>query len=166
MKPVICYRAHTPEWASMPTSGAGAAKNGGRWNARGRPALYLSFDPLTAVKEANQQILDFIPVTLVRYQVSGGIIADYGNPHLRETHNLGDDLMDQAWWGPQYANRLSPTQEAAEKLVAAGFDGLIYSSTQTAGRNLVLWRWNEQGATQVVAEDRHGLLPKNRDSWR
>ena len=83
--------------------------------ARGRPALYLSFDPLTAVKEANQQILDFIPVTLVRYQVSGGIIADYGDPHLREMHSLGDDLMDQAWWGPQYANRLSPTQEAAEK---------------------------------------------------
>jgi RES domain-containing protein len=98
MKPVICYRAHTPEWASMPTSGAGAAKNGGRWNAKGRPALYLSFDPLTAVKEANQQILDFIPVTLVRYQVSGGLIADYGDPHLRETHKLDDDLMDQPWW--------------------------------------------------------------------
>ncbi len=166
MTPVICYRAHTPEWASMPTSGAGAAKNGGRWNAKGRPALYLSFDPLTAVKEANQQVLDFIPVTLVRYQVSGGLIVDYSDPQLRETHKLDDDLMDQPWWGPQYANRLSPSQEAAETLIAAGFDGLIYPSTQGAGRNLVLWHWNEEGTTQVVAEDRHGLLPKNRDSWR
>lgn len=166
MTPVICYRAHTPEWASMPTSGAGAAKNGGRWNAKGRPALYLSFDPLTAVKEANQQVLDFIPVTLVRYQVSGGLIVDYSDPQLRETHKLDDDLMDQPWWGPQYANRLSPSQEAAETLIAAGFDGLIYPSTQGAGRNLVLWHWNEEGTTQVVAEDRHGLLPKNRNSWR
>ena len=116
MTPVIFYRAHTPEWASMPTSGAGAAKNGGRWNAKGRPALYMSFDPLTAVKEANQQVLDFIPVTLVRYQVSGGLIADYSDPQLRETHKLDDDLMDQPWWGPQYANRLSPSQEAAESL--------------------------------------------------
>ncbi|RNJ62813.1 MAG: RES domain-containing protein [Porphyrobacter sp. IPPAS B-1204] len=150
----------------MPTSGAGAAKNGGRWNVRGRPALYLSFDPLTAVKEANQQILDFIPVTLVRYQVSSGLIGDYDDEDLRRRHTLADDLMVQPWWGPQYAQRLSPSQEAAETLIAAQFDGLVYSSTQAAGRNLVLWRWNETGGAQVIAEDKHGLLPKNRDSWR
>lgn len=150
----------------MPTSGAGAAKNGGRWNVRGRPALYLSFDPLTAVKEANQQILDFIPVTLVRYQVSSGLIGDYDDEDLRRRHTLADDLMVQPWWGPQYAQRLSPSQEAAETLIAAGFDGLVYSSTQAAGRNLVLWRWNKTGGAQVIAEDKHGLLPKNRDSWR
>ena len=166
MEPVICYRAHTPEWAAMPTSGDGAAKNGGRWNARGRPALYVSFDPLTAVKEANQQILDFIPVTLVRYQVSSGLICVYDDAVLRQKHTLADDLMVQPWWGPQYAQRLSPSREAAEALIAAGFDGLVYSSTQAAGRNLVLWRWNETGGVQVVAEDKHGLLPKNRDSWR
>jgi len=150
----------------MPTSGAGAAKNGGRWNARGRPALYLSFDPLTAVKEANQQVLDFIPVTLVRYQVSGGLIAAYHDAAMRKKHDLADDLMIRPWWGPQYAQKLSPSQEAAEVLIAAGLDGLIYPSTQAAGRNLVLWRWNETEAPQVHAEDKHGLLPKNRDSWR
>ena len=55
----------------------GAERTVAGWNARGRPALYLSFDPLTAVQEATGKILDFIPVTLVRYQVSGGITADY-----------------------------------------------------------------------------------------
>lgn len=150
----------------MPTSGAGAAKNGGRWNARGKPALYLSFDPLTAVKEANQQILDFIPITLVRYQVSGGIIADHADTDLRKKLALEDDLKSQPWWGPQYAEQLSPTQQAAEQLFAAGFNGLIYQSTQAAGRNLVLWHWNETGGASVVAEDKHGLLPKNRDFWR
>lgn len=150
----------------MPTSGAGAAKNGGRWNARGRPALYLSFDPLTAVKEANQQILDFIPITLVRYQVSGGLIADYDDAALRKEHDLPDDLMTRPWWGPQYAQQVSPSQEAAAVMIVAGYDGLIYSSTQAAGRNLVLWRWNETVGAQVIAEDKHGLLPKNRDSWR
>ncbi len=150
----------------MPTSGAGAAKNGGRWNTRGQPALYLSFDPLTAVKEANQQILDFIPVTLVRYQVSGGMVADYGDASMRSKHDLPDDLMSQPWWGPQFADTLSPTQLAAEQLMAKGFDGLIYKSTQAAGHNLVLWRWNETGGATVRTEDKHGLLPKNRDSWR
>lgn len=121
---------------------------------------------MTAVKEANQQILDFIPITLVRYHVSGGTIADYTDASLREKFGLADDLMSQPWWGPRYAERLSPTQQAAEKLMAAGFDGLIYKSTQAAGHNLVLWRWNETGGATVVAEDTHGLLPKNRKSWR
>jgi hypothetical protein len=31
------YRMHTPRWAVMPTSGAGAAKHGGRFN---RPGVY------------------------------------------------------------------------------------------------------------------------------
>ena len=166
MEPAICYRAHTPEWASLPTSGAGAAKNGGRWNAPGKQALYLAFDPLTAVKEANQQILDFIPVTLVRYQVSGGVIANYADTDFRKKHCLADDLNAQPWWGPQFARALSPSQKAAEQLSHGGFDGLIYQSTQAAGNNLVLWNWNESGGPKVVAEDKHGLLPKNRDSWR
>ena len=62
----------------------------------------------------------------------------------------GDDLMDQAWWGPQYANRLSPTQEAAEKLVAAGSDGLILLvHPGRSGRKI--WSYGAgsgQGATQ------------------
>lgn len=166
MKPAICFRAHTPEWASTPVSGAGAAKNGGRWNVSGQHALYLSFDALTAVKESNQQILDFIPITLVRYRVAGGRIADYDDGAFRSRYGLPDDLMQRPWWGPQFADQLSLTQAAAQALVGEGFDGLTYPSSQAAGHNLVLWNWNDTGGPAVEAEDKHGLLPKNRDSWR
>jgi len=40
----IFYRFNTPRWAYRPTSGAGAAKVGGRFNRPGVDALYLSRD--------------------------------------------------------------------------------------------------------------------------
>ncbi|MDT0576397.1 RES family NAD+ phosphorylase [Croceicoccus sp. F390] len=161
-----CFRAHTPEWASTPTSGAGAAIAGGRWNRSGQEALYLSFDPLTAVKESNQQVQDFIPITLVRYQVSGGKIGDYRDESFRARFGLRDDLVETAWWGPDFEHTPAPSQKAAADLIEKGFDGLIYPSSQAAGINLVLWRWNEQGGTTVAVEDTHGVLPRDRSSWR
>ena len=54
------YRAHTPQWASRPTSGAGAAAKGGRFNREGVEALYLSLDEVTALREY-QQTSPFLP---------------------------------------------------------------------------------------------------------
>lgn len=48
------YRMHLPRWAVAPTSGAGAAKHGGRVNWPGVAALYLALDIDTAVKEYQQ----------------------------------------------------------------------------------------------------------------
>ena len=48
------FRAHTPQWASRPTSGAGAAAKGGRFNREGIEALYLSLEELTALREYQQ----------------------------------------------------------------------------------------------------------------
>jgi RES domain-containing protein len=45
------FRALTPQWASRPTSGAGAATRGGRFNREGVEALYLSLDEVTALRE-------------------------------------------------------------------------------------------------------------------
>lgn len=39
------YRMHAARWAVMPTSGAGAAKHGGRFNRPGVSALYVSDEP-------------------------------------------------------------------------------------------------------------------------
>ncbi len=47
----LAYRMHTPKWAAVPTSGAGAAVHGGRANRPGVAALYLALDVDTAVKE-------------------------------------------------------------------------------------------------------------------
>ena len=38
----LAYRAHDPRWAFAPTSGAGAAIHGGRFNPKGTAALYLA----------------------------------------------------------------------------------------------------------------------------
>lgn len=48
------FRALAPQWASRPTSGAGAAANGGRFNREGIEALYFSLDEVTALREYQQ----------------------------------------------------------------------------------------------------------------
>ncbi len=45
------FRAQSPQWPSRPTSGAGAATRGGRFNREGVEALYLSLDEVTALRE-------------------------------------------------------------------------------------------------------------------
>ena len=41
------YRALNPVYARAPLSGRGAELYGGRFNAKGTPALYTSLDPTT-----------------------------------------------------------------------------------------------------------------------
>lgn len=48
------YRFNTPRWAYRPTSGAGAAKLGGRFNRPGVDALYLSRSVETATAAYQQ----------------------------------------------------------------------------------------------------------------
>jgi RES domain-containing protein len=51
LKGVTAYRMHKPVWATMPISGAGAGKHGGRVNRPGVNALYVSLDSQTAIAE-------------------------------------------------------------------------------------------------------------------
>jgi RES domain-containing protein len=59
------YRVNTPRWAYRPTSGAGAAKVGGRFNRPGVDALYLSRRIETATVEYQQDKSLMPPGTLV-----------------------------------------------------------------------------------------------------
>ncbi|MEM9765192.1 MAG: RES family NAD+ phosphorylase, partial [Pseudomonadota bacterium] len=65
----LLYRALNPVYAGEPLSGRGAALHGGRFNARGTPALYLSLSPATALREANQ-VGTLQPTTLVAYEAA------------------------------------------------------------------------------------------------
>ena len=66
----ILYRAHNPRWSYAPSSGAGAARHGGRFNRRGTLALYTVFDPKTAWMEAQQGMpFKAQPLTLVAYHL-------------------------------------------------------------------------------------------------
>jgi RES domain-containing protein len=64
------FRALTPQWASRPTSGAGAAIRGGRFNREGVEALYLSLDEVTALREYQQTSPFLPPCTICSYTVA------------------------------------------------------------------------------------------------
>ncbi|WP_200964586.1 RES family NAD+ phosphorylase [Bosea sp. Root483D1] len=63
----LVYRAHTPEWATRPTSGAGAALKGGRFNRERVEALYLALDEVTALREYQQTSPFLPPCTICSY---------------------------------------------------------------------------------------------------
>jgi len=63
--PVTAYRMHTPRWATVPTSGEGAAAHGGRANRPGVSALLLALEPETAVRKCQQLSPLMPPGTLV-----------------------------------------------------------------------------------------------------
>jgi len=78
------FRAHTPQWASRPTSGAGAAARGGRFNREGVEALYLSLDEVTALREYQQTSAFLPPCTMCSYTVSLRNLIDLRRLHHGE----------------------------------------------------------------------------------
>jgi RES domain-containing protein len=76
------FRAHSPQWASRPTSGAGAAIRGGRFNREGVEALYLSLDEVTALREYQQTSPFLPPCTMCSYTVALRNLVD-----LRQLHH-------------------------------------------------------------------------------
>lgn len=70
---------HSPKWAHRPTSGAGAAKHGGRLNRPGAEALYLAQELGTAAAEYQQGSPLLPPGTLVTYEVALSQVADFRN---------------------------------------------------------------------------------------
>jgi len=77
LESVPAYRMHTPKWATMPTSGAGAASHGGRANRPGVAALYLAMDVDTAIKEYQQVSSLLPPGTLVSYRITLDSVLDF-----------------------------------------------------------------------------------------
>lgn len=121
-------------WQHRPYD-SGAYLVGGRWNALGTPALYLSADVSTAVVEMHQTVIR--PGTLVAFDVKASRIADLrdiepaiGLADWRATHRQGGDTP--------------PSWKVADDLIAAGAEGALVPSVQNRGAtNLVLWRWHD-----------------------
>ena len=72
----IFHRYLTPKWAFLPTSGAGAAIDGGRFNRPGVEALYLSRSAQTALEEYRQGASIIPPATLAAYKITLAEVAD------------------------------------------------------------------------------------------
>ncbi|PKR87444.1 hypothetical protein CXZ10_19770 [Pleomorphomonas diazotrophica] len=156
------YRALNPLYAREPLSGHGAALYGGRFNARGTAALYLTLDVVTAIREANQ-VGSLQPTTLVSYDADIDDLFDSRDVAALTTCGMtAADLAVATWRDEMRATGRSRTQAFAAELLAAGFAGLLVRSfargSSEADLNLVLWRWSDSLPHRLTVIDDEGRL--------
>lgn len=151
----LLYRAHNPVWSREPLSGFG-----GRFNRVGRPALYTSLAPETALREANQ-VGTLQPTTLVAYQADVGPLLDGRDAAALQVFRLAPgELGDPSWRDRMLSGKPAPTHDLAEAAIAQGYVGIVIPSyargAPADALNIVLWEW-EGRITLVDDDDRLGL---------
>lgn len=156
------YRALNPLYAREPLSGRGAQLYGGRFNAKGVPALYLTLDVQTAIREANQ-VGSLQPTTLVAYDADIDDIFDSRDGAALAAHGMTPgDLAATTWRDEMRASGRSKTQSFAADLLAGGYSSLLVRSfargSTEADLNLVVWRWDESGRSRLTVIDEEGRL--------
>jgi RES domain-containing protein len=163
----VVYRGHDPRWAVAPTSGAGAAKAGGRFNRPGIEALYLSLDAMTALLEYQQTSALLPPCTICSYVVVLSGLVD-----LRKLHTGAPwDGLWQDW--PEDWRHLAfdlkvepPSWVLSDMVRGARSPGIIFPSmVNSGGVNLVLFPDLFGPGEQVDVQDDQGKLPVNQSSW-
>lgn len=160
------WRMLAPKWAHDPLSGAGAALRGGRFNPPAMPALYMSEEFSTAVAEYEQD-LGIRPGTLCAYDVKAGRIVDLDDARTLRALGIDAAVLRAPWKYIAFVEKRAPaTWSIAERLTNLGVDGIRVPSVQAAGFNLVLWRWNIEGAAKVAALDPLGELSADQSSWK
>ena len=153
-----------PRWAFNPLSGAGAARAGGRWNAPGQAALYLSDSHATAIAEYQQALPR--PGTLTGYDVDAQDVLDLSDPAVRHAVELDEPFLRQPWKEVRdILHQRPPCWDFALAAAASGWHGLRVPSVQAQGVNLVLWAWNQPGTPRVRHVDPLGDLPRDQASW-
>jgi len=164
---LLAYRMLTPRWSFQPLSGAGAAREGGRFNRPGTPALYLSLEPETAVAEFSQAEPLFSPGVLACFQVKVEQVAA-----MREGYNRSWDPLWREWdceWKRLWfiEGIEPPTWAMADLLEHAGVGGLLFPSVKRpGGTNLVLYPDRLAESDELQVHDPEGQLPRSQDSWR
>jgi len=158
----LLYRALNPIRAREPLSGEGARLHGGRFNAKGVPALYTSMSVMTAIREANQ-IGTLQPTTLVSYEADFTPVFDATDADaLAEYDMTPADLAAEDWRLQMRAHGKAPTQILAEKLIADGYAGLRVPSFAKGASgedlNTVLWVWGSTLPAKLVLIDDEGRL--------
>ena len=164
------YRAHDPRWSFTPLSGEGAALRGARFNPAGTPALYLSLDVLTAIKEANQGFARKIdPCVLCSYDVACDDIADLRSDGACRTAGVPFADLNCPWFALLASGKEPPTWQIVRRLIDNGIAGALVPSfapgSQITDHNLVLWRWGPIDPHKVSVYDPSGRLPKDQLSW-
>ncbi|MGA1834577.1 RES family NAD+ phosphorylase [Rhizobium wenxiniae] len=156
------YRALNPIYACEPLSGRGAELYGGRFNAKGVPALYTSLTIMTALKEANQ-VGNLQPTTLVSYDADLERVFDCREDTTIQAQGIdAAALADHTWRDQMKSAGEARTQTFARQLAADGYCGLIVKSYAAAATdddlNLVLWAWSNAAPSRLILiDDEHRL---------
>jgi RES domain-containing protein len=144
----------------MPTSGAGAAAKGGRFNRPGIEAVYLSFDVATALAEYKQD-KPFIPPGTLASFTAKAVVAD-----------VGAYLQDPTGWNPLWADWncnwrslwfdqhiQPPSWDLGDIVIAAGLGGSRFPSAMNPGGwNVVLYPSAFDPADGLACVDPDALL--------
>lgn len=158
------FRAHSPEWASDPTSGVGASLHGGRFNKVGVPALYLALTPEGALREANNPGFEYKlqPTTLVQYEIDCDHIVDLTNADERKRWRATLDVLNCPHDKLAALKLPVPSWELSERIRAEHHAGILVRSfawkATSKEVNLVLWDWGPDLPHRVVAIDDHDKL--------
>ena len=163
----IFHRYLTPKWAFLPTSGAGAAIDGGRFNRPGVEALYLSRSTQTALEEYKQGASITPPATLAAYKITLAEVADL-------SQGFDPNVWDDAWkdWHCTWRQvaridkKVPPSWKLADLVITAGMRGILFPSLRHAGgTNLVIFPANLVDDDHVVVHDPDHRLPQDQSSW-
>lgn len=163
----IFHRYLTPKWAYLPTSGAGAASDGGRFNRPGVEALYLSRAPQTALEEYRQGASIAPPATLAAYRVTLDDVVDLSEGYDPATWDVAWADWNCAWRRiARLEKTVPPSWRLADDMVSQGRRGLLFPSTRhPGGVNLVVFSANLSGGDKVEVHDPDGRLPRDQASW-
>jgi len=158
------YRALNPIHAREPLSGRGAELHGGRFNAKGVPALYTSLSVMTALREANQAG-SLQPTTLVSYDAQIEPVFDCRDEDALTRENMdAGALADASWRDQMKVQGEATTQAFARRLKHTGYSGLLVRSFAAGSGaddlNLVLWNWRTSAQTRLVLIDDEKRLSK------
>jgi RES domain-containing protein len=158
------YRALNPVYAREPLSGRGAELYGGRFNAKGQPALYESLSVMTALREVNQ-VGNLQPTTLISYEADIDRVFDCRDEHALKTMNMdAAALADNTWRDQMKASREARTQAFAGRLIAAGYHALLVRSFAPGATekdmNLVLWKWGDAAPARLILIDDENRLSR------
>lgn len=163
----VFHRYLTPKWAFLPTSGAGAAIDGGRFNRPGVEAIYLSLSAQTALEEYRQGASITPPATLAAYKVTLAEVADLSQGFDLHIWDNTWKQWDCAWRQiARISNKIPPSWKLADLVITAGLRGILFPSLRHAGgTNLVVFPANFVESDKVAVHDPDHRLPKNQSSW-
>ena len=166
----VAYRAHDPRWSFAPTSGEGAAIQGGRFNPKGVPALYLALTVEGMLLEMGHGFAHrFDPLTICSYTVDVDDVVDLRTAGDQKNAGVSPGDLASPWAHDVASGRIPASWTLARRLIADGAAGILVPSFARGARvgsaNLVLWRWGVDLPHRVEIHDPQERLPKDQSSW-